>query len=549
MTGCHCGVPRRPRMCRGRTARAARGTSSGRAGAGPRTTRRHEYSVGRVHPPQRRAEDDAAEQQLLGDGATHTISTNSTMRDQLAESWSCWPISWLPWLPLLQRWLIGSSRMPTARLPPTPTLNHHQSARRTVRPRSRTRPVAFAPHQQEDQPEHQRVLDDRRDRGVDCVEVSPGAGGSDRRGVSTTSMAPATLAPRVPTTSTHTASPNPHRTGRRVALGGRGGGDHGDAPGTAAIPFLLFASLTGRLAFLALAAQGLARGRSAGQRLYRRSQIQSDHRNNSSGRGVQPSRTRSEWVVAWPDAWATPVGRRVETAPLEPVPRRSVDEPQSPRRLAAPGAAEPAPATLDAAAQFRWRGRERRHPSEPLDALGGGGRHHARLHHHLLEWPARLEHQPHEAELQRPAVGDQERQHQAADLQHRQRQHHRGLRQSGPEQPRVLGHGPGPEFRRRHACAAAPEERRPQVHEVGLERVGQPAVVRAPHPVDHRPVRLDEPKSPGRYGRGDEHRAQPGEGVHHRKAQDDLRRRRRLRTGERGDQGGRRLPEAARQVP
>ena len=74
-----------------------------------------------------------------------------------------------------------------------------------------------------------------------------------------------------------------------------------------------------------------------------------------------------------------------------------------------------------------------------------------------------------------------------------------------------------------------------------------PALGPAAHP-DHRVVRLDEPTRAGADGRGDEHRPQPGEGLQHREAEDDVRRRRRLRAGEAGDRRGRRLPEEPGQV-
>ena len=61
-------------------------------------------------------------------------------------------------------------------------------------------------------------------------------------------------------------------------------------------------------------------------------------------------------------------------------------------------------------------------------------------------------------------------------------------------------------------------------------------------------ARLDEPARAGPDGRGDEHRAQPGQGLQHREAEDDVHRRRRLRPGEAGDRRGRRLPEEPGQV-
>ena len=65
---------------------------------------------------------------------------------------------------------------------------------------------------------------------------------------------------------------------------------------------------------------------------------------------------------------------------------------------------------------------------------------------------------------------------------------------------------------------------------------------------DHRFLRLDEPPRAGTDGRGDEHRQEPGQGLQHREAEDDVRRRRRLRPGEAGDHRGRRLPEEPGQV-
>ena len=55
-------------------------------------------------------------------------------------------------------------------------------------------------------------------------------------------------------------------------------------------------------------------------------------------------------------------------------------------------------------------------------------------------------------------------------------------------------------------------------------------------------------RAAGPDGRGHEHRPQPGEGLQHREAEDDVRRRRRLRPGEAGDRRGRRLPQEPRQV-
>ncbi len=261
------------------------------------------------------------------------------------------------------------------------------------------------------------------------------------------------------------------------------------------------------------------------------------HRNIYSGGWVQPSRTHSEWVVAWLDA----------PSPW-PTPSRSIDESQPPRRLAAPRAAEPTAAAADASKEPDGR-RGQQQPPQPLDAVGRRRGDHPRVHHHLLERPARLEHQPHEAELQRAASPGEARQRQVDHLQHRQRRHHGRVEEPGPGQHRVLHLRAVAELRRCHAGAAAPAQRDARLHEVGLERVGPAAVVRAPDTADHRALRLDESKGPGRHGRGDEHRAQPGEGVHDREAEDHVRRRRRLRPGEGRDQRGRRLPEAAGQVP
>ncbi len=44
---------------------------------------------------------------------------------------------------------------------------------------------------------------------------------------------------------------------------------------------------------------------------------------------------------------------------------------------------------------------------------------------------------------------------------------------------------------------------------------------------DHRALRVDEPPRAGSDGRGHEHRQEPGEGLQHREAEDDVRRRRR----------------------
>ena len=97
----------------------------------------------------------------------------------------------------------------------------------------------------------------------------------------------------------------------------------------------------------------------------------------------------------------------------------------------------------------------------------------------------------------------------------------------------------------------APEhaQRRPRLQEPGLEhhRLDPHAVTAGrAHP---RILRLDESTRAGTDGRGDEHRALAREGLQHREAEDDVRRRRRIRPGEGRDQGGRRLPEDAGQVP
>ena len=63
-----------------------------------------------------------------------------------------------------------------------------------------------------------------------------------------------------------------------------------------------------------------------------------------------------------------------------------------------------------------------------------------------------------------------------------------------------------------------------------------------------RVLHLDESPRAGPDGRGDEHRAVARQGLRDRQAEDDVRRRRRLRPGQGRDHRGRRLPEAARQV-
>ena len=62
---------------------------------------------------------------------------------------------------------------------------------------------------------------------------------------------------------------------------------------------------------------------------------------------------------------------------------------------------------------------------------------------------------------------------------------------------------------------------------------------------DHRVPDLDAATCPGPDGQRDVDRSQPGQGVHDRPAEHDVRRRRRLRGRQAGDQGGRRLPAHA----
>ena len=102
---------------------------------------------------------------------------------------------------------------------------------------------------------------------------------------------------------------------------------------------------------------------------------------------------------------------------------------------------------------------------------------------------------------------------------------------------------------RRRPESAQGEERRRQVRRHRQQPLRRHPAVGAAARADRRPVRLAQPsRRTGPDGRGDEHRAQPGEGLQHREAEDDVRRRRRLRPGEAGDRRGRRLPEEPREV-
>ena len=101
--------------------------------------------------------------------------------------------------------------------------------------------------------------------------------------------------------------------------------------------------------------------------------------------------------------------------------------------------------------------------------------------------------------------------------------------------------------RRRHQAAEAGHEggvRRPE-----LQRVGHGADL-GPAPRSVRGVLVvDGTSGTGSDGRDHVDRQVEGEGLRHREAEDDLRRRRRLRRRETGDPGGRRVPEVSRQVP
>ena len=137
----------------------------------------------------------------------------------------------------------------------------------------------------------------------------------------------------------------------------------------------------------------------------------------------------------------------------------------------------------------------------------------------------------------------QEHRVQQVDGRDQRRLHRSASRQEGVHELRTEG---------RSSCRrpedAEGEGRRRQVRRHRQQPVRRHLAVGAAARADRRLVRVAEPSRRARSdGRGDEHRAQPGEGLQHREAEDDLRRRRRLRAGQTGDRRGRRLPEESRE--
>ena len=131
-----------------------------------------------------------------------------------------------------------------------------------------------------------------------------------------------------------------------------------------------------------------------------------------------------------------------------------------------------------------------------------------------------------------------------------ERQDHRRVQGRLHEERPEGVHDPGPADhapRRRHQHAER-AQRLPQL-QAALERhprhAARLSVAARP---DRRHLVLHRAPRAGPDGRGDEHRALARQGVQHRQAQDDVRRRRRLRRGEGRDHRSRRLLEAARQV-
>ena len=140
------------------------------------------------------------------------------------------------------------------------------------------------------------------------------------------------------------------------------------------------------------------------------------------------------------------------------------------------------------------------------------------------------------------------RQRQEHRLQQVERRDQRQVRRTGRRQVGVLELGAEGQPPRHDARDDQEEGHRLQLRRRRQQHPRRhPAVGPAPR-ADHRALRVDEPARAGTDGRGHEHRQEPGQGLQHREAEDDVRRRRRLRPGEAGDLGGRRLPEEPGQV-